>query len=227
MNIYLKRVTVGFSKFNEGSKFADGPLYYSGSVILEAGSPDFKMLQKSFLEFLGSKGVSKQQIIEFFNKKVSADERYAKDQEVCEPEKCRFFWTKSKIKPIISKYIDGKLIRSNKLKEDELPLYEQALNIFGGDIINLKVKLEYFPAFSQLACWPSAIHIIKDSPKKEIEDNEWNDLLAEEAKDLKMADKPETVKTKAKPIKKKTVVKEQPVVEKVVKQETYTWDDIE
>ena len=240
MYIYLKKVTLGFTKLNEGSRFNEGPLYYSGSIIIEKGGADYKMLQRAFFDFLAAKGLSKEKIIEVFESKIKASDEYGEKQEVVDADKCLFFWVKSKVKPVISKYIDGKLIKSNTLKDEDRPIYEDALTTYGGDLVNIRVKLEWFPKYGQFACWPSAVHIIKDSPHKDVMDPEWNDLLAEEKMQFKPSKK-SIKKTKVKTasasqevepenivrIKKIKKVKPKAVTEEVASTENFGWDDIE
>ena len=165
--VMLKNVKVGFSKFNDGSRFEPGSdLRYTGSVVLEEGSDNYKLVRLEIMTELRDGGVSRKRAEEIFKTKMKEDEKYAENQDDVDPELCRFFWAGSTSKPLITRKQDGRVIKS-KDKDDVNTYGESVFQVWGGDTVNLLVKVKYFPRYSKLAVWPQHIHIVKDSGDKE------------------------------------------------------------
>ena len=166
--VRLKRVVVGFSKFNEGSQYdKNSEIRYTGSVILEEGDENYKLIRKEILSVLKKAGVSKERAFDMFDAKVKQAPEHALNQTEVDPDLCRFFWSGSTSKPLITRKIDEDTVIKSKSADDVAQYGDSVFQVWGGDIINLQVKVRYFPKHKKLAVWPQHIHIVKDSDNKE------------------------------------------------------------
>ena len=218
--VMLKNVKVGFSKFNEGSRFEpNSDLRYTGSVILEEGDENYKAVRKAIMSELKNCGVRKDRAERIFESKVKEEEKHAENQVEVDPELCRFFWAGSTTKPLITRKQDGRVIQS-KDKDDVDTYGESVFQVWGGDTINLLIKVKYFPKFSKLAVWPQHIHIVTDSDKKEGVTEYFDEMTGGDPKDLKNSDGGDEddddwdeAPKKSKPVRKKGGSKKTPEVD--------------
>ena len=190
-SIVLKDVEVGFDDFTKGSVYRTGaPLNYRGSVILDTRSKKFEKLNTTLVAFLKDKKQSTKKIQELMNKKIKGAEldedgafpNYVKNQQTIDKEDdyayLRYLWTRTKFRPIISRFIQHELITINN-EVKEVPSTHQ----IG---VGARVNLEIIFGFSSeeggiLSVWPRAIHI-KEQGRAGFVSDEWAEMIQEETK---------------------------------------------
>lgn len=180
--VYLKRVRVAFSKFNQGAVFSPGkPPRYKGSFYIEQNSKEHSDIFHAVKMLLDPSTVTDDMVNQLLSTQLKADPEWADKQKDIDPAKVLFLWASSNYRPVISTFLNNDYIQLKRPKEgqeENADDIEPHLIVYGGDVVSAQLRVEYFSNYGNLGIWPQSIHIIEHNQAK-FGSPEWKEHIEE------------------------------------------------
>ena len=185
--VILRRVRIGFAKFNTPIKFNENDpnekAKYKGSFLIESDSIEHRNILAATENVLKQHDITNKTPEQALSKQLKEDPEYANKQSYMDPAKCLFFWCSAKYMPKISTVHEGRMQEYVVKDSDKEAPAEDAIpdhfKVYGGDLVLAYIRIEYFPKYKNMGFWPQSIHIVEHSSAK-FGDPEWQKAIEED-----------------------------------------------